>query len=221
MTSCAFGFCGAHVMCPAIPKPDGACSQLMACCTLQGEGAGGCLEVARLIANVAGETSCISALGDWDVVSHMHVPCNTETAWNEAGPTAPPAASCRASRVRRRQIAAMDYASARRARRYSRLPVVANRAWPRPNRRSCRRRRLHERRCVRRRPMRDAHAAAHGLSEGILHWALLRGCYVRRGRCLPAAARRERSGPLQACESDADCPRDHYRCTRSATACAF
>ena len=84
LQGCTFGFCGEHLGCPAIPRPGGPCSQMTACCTLQGEGAGRCLEVAGFTGTLGGEASCINGLSDWDVISHMHVPCATQNAFDAA-----------------------------------------------------------------------------------------------------------------------------------------
>lgn len=82
--ACTYGFCGEHLACPAIPRPDGPCTQLNACCTLQAERAESCLEVASFIGAFAGEASCINGLSDWDFVAHMRVPCDTKAAFDAA-----------------------------------------------------------------------------------------------------------------------------------------
>lgn len=72
---CAFSFCATSIACAAPLTPDGPCSQLDACCALQGERAADCLSLAQSLAQLGGDPSCVSAMNDWDVFSHMHVPC--------------------------------------------------------------------------------------------------------------------------------------------------
>jgi hypothetical protein len=213
-TSCAFGFCGDRIACPAIPKPDGPCSQLFACCTLQGEGAGACLEVARLIANVAGEASCISALADWDVVSHMHVPCNTEAAWNEALPPEPPRPLQGTPCVTRADCGDGLCVGAARS------PVLSS-----PGR--CQPRVTMPQLADRIVGSVCASDQACGGGQCELRTALLTPypegycsgrCYEDAtcgagALCLMPLGSSDPGHCLQACASDADCPRDHYRCT--------
>ena len=197
-TSCAFGFCGAQMCAPAIPKPDGPCSQLLACCALQGAGAGSCIEISRLLANVGGEASCLSALADWDVVSHMHVPCNTEAAWNIGlpGPSNRPLdgtpcathADCGdgfcVGAARSPILSSPGLCQPRAVTARLADHVVGSACASDAG--------------LRRRPMRVAHGAAHALPGGLLHRAMLRRRDLRRRRRVPDAARRERSRPLLA-----------------------
>jgi hypothetical protein len=214
-TSCAFGFCGAHMSCPALPRPDGPCSHVMACCTLQGPAAGQCFEVGLLLANIAGEASCISALADWDMVAHMHVPCDTEAAWNEAATPEPSTRPLQGDPCVTQSDCGNGVCVGA-----ARTPILSSPGRCQPR------------------------AATPRLSAGAVGTmctsdATCGGGFCAKrtalltpypdgyctGRCYEDATcgdgavclmPRGASDPghcLQACESDADCPRQHYRCT--------
>lgn len=73
--SCALAFCPTAITCAPPITPDGPCSQLEACCALQGEQAPNCLNAVQSTAKLGGDPSCFGATMDWDIVSHLHVPC--------------------------------------------------------------------------------------------------------------------------------------------------
>lgn len=75
---CMFGFCADQLACAAPATPGGPCSQLAACCGLQGEMAASCLETVRLIEKLSGDPSCFGAMHDWDFFAHLPVPCMFE-----------------------------------------------------------------------------------------------------------------------------------------------
>jgi len=76
--SCVFNFCTDEIACAAPPTPDGPCSQLAACCALQGDMAQSCLDTVRLLEKLSGDPSCFGAMRDWDFFSHLPVPCMFE-----------------------------------------------------------------------------------------------------------------------------------------------
>lgn len=76
--SCAFGFCPEVLTCAAPVTPGGPCSKLEACCALQGDKSVDCFETVRLIERVSGDPSCYGAMHDWDLNSHLPVPCMFE-----------------------------------------------------------------------------------------------------------------------------------------------
>jgi hypothetical protein len=75
---CVFNFCTDEIACAAPPSPDGPCSQLAACCALQGDMAQSCLETVRLVEKLSGDPSCFGLMRDWDFFSHLPVPCMFE-----------------------------------------------------------------------------------------------------------------------------------------------
>jgi len=72
---CASGYCPELFGCVPPITRDGPCGQLEACCALQGEGAAACLQGMRLGGILGGDATCVGAMQDWDVLSHLHVPC--------------------------------------------------------------------------------------------------------------------------------------------------
>jgi hypothetical protein len=62
---------------------DGPCAPLFACCTLQGDRAGDCIDDA-VASSLAGEQTCIDSLSNPEVVAHNRVPCDTSAAYAEA-----------------------------------------------------------------------------------------------------------------------------------------
>jgi hypothetical protein len=72
---CASGYCPQLFGCVPPITRDGPCGQLEACCALQGEGAAACLQNFRLAGSLGGDATCIGAMQDWDLLSHLHVPC--------------------------------------------------------------------------------------------------------------------------------------------------
>jgi hypothetical protein len=74
-TSCVLGFCSNKVACAAPVAPDGPCSQLEACCAMQGDAAAMCLDTVHLLETLSGDPSCYGAMMDWDVNAHYAVPC--------------------------------------------------------------------------------------------------------------------------------------------------
>jgi hypothetical protein len=75
VSSCVFGFCADQIACAAPVTPDGPCSQLEACCAMQGDDAASCLDTVHLLEKLSGDPSCIGVMQDWDANSHLAVPC--------------------------------------------------------------------------------------------------------------------------------------------------
>jgi hypothetical protein len=75
---CAFSFCSDQFSCAAPPTEGGPCSQLRACCALQGDMANSCLELVSMIEKISGDPSCFGVMRDWDFVAHLPVPCMFE-----------------------------------------------------------------------------------------------------------------------------------------------
>jgi hypothetical protein len=75
---CVFNFCTDQITCAAPVAPDGPCTKLEACCGLQGDMAGSCLETVRLVEKLSGDPSCYGLMHDWDFFSHLPVPCTFE-----------------------------------------------------------------------------------------------------------------------------------------------
>jgi hypothetical protein len=75
VSSCTFSFCLDAIACAAPVTPDGPCSQLLACCAMQGDMAPMCLEIVQALAKLSGDPSCYGAQHDWDFFSHLPVPC--------------------------------------------------------------------------------------------------------------------------------------------------
>jgi hypothetical protein len=73
--SCALNFCADKLACAPPAAPNGPCSQLEACCAMQGDGAMSCQQQVRVIAQLGGDVSCKGVMGDWDFFSHLSVPC--------------------------------------------------------------------------------------------------------------------------------------------------
>jgi hypothetical protein len=214
-TSCSIAFCAGHMLCAAVPQPDGPCSHLLACCTLQGQGAANCLEVTRLITSVGGEASCVSALADWDVVSHTHVPCDTEAAWYAGAMPGPPGkplegvpcvtqADC-ADGVCVGSVRAPTFSSPGRCQPRAATTRLGDRVVGT----AC------------------TSDATCGGGRCAVKTTLLTDfpggycsgrCYEdatcgEGGVCLLPLGSSDPGHCFQACGSDADCPRDHYRCT--------
>jgi hypothetical protein len=75
---CVLNFCAEQIACAAPVAPDGPCSQLIACCGMQGDKAESCLETVRLVEKFSGDPSCFGLMRDWDFFSHLPVPCMFE-----------------------------------------------------------------------------------------------------------------------------------------------
>lgn len=76
MQQCAFNYCAEHVMCGATPTSDGPCQRLAGCCALQGTETSVCLGLLLpFLSSWGGDGNCLGTMQDWDVVSHLHVPC--------------------------------------------------------------------------------------------------------------------------------------------------
>jgi hypothetical protein len=75
VTMCTFGYCADTVACASPITPGGPCSQLEACCAMQGEGAASCLDTVHAIEKFSGDPSCAGAMQDWDTTAHLPVPC--------------------------------------------------------------------------------------------------------------------------------------------------
>jgi hypothetical protein len=78
VSSCTFNFCANQIACAAPVTPGGPCSQLQACCAMQGDMAPMCLELVQTIAKFSGDPSCYGIQHDWDFFSHLPVPCKFE-----------------------------------------------------------------------------------------------------------------------------------------------
>jgi len=78
LLSCSLGFCAEHSFCAPPLTADGPCSKLEGCCLLQGAGAAACLTTYQTLVTAGGDVNCMSAMSDWDVVAHFHVPCRFE-----------------------------------------------------------------------------------------------------------------------------------------------
>jgi hypothetical protein len=76
LQTCVLGFCIDQFACAAPPTPGGPCSKLEACCGMQGDSAASCLDTVHLVERISGDPSCLGAMSDWDVTSHLPVPCN-------------------------------------------------------------------------------------------------------------------------------------------------
>jgi hypothetical protein len=72
---CALSFCGDQVACAAPTTEGGSCSQLEACCALQGDMEQSCLELVHSIEKLSGDPSCFGVMNDQQFVSHLMVPC--------------------------------------------------------------------------------------------------------------------------------------------------
>jgi len=76
MQTCAMYFCGEHMFCGASPTPGGPCERMAGCCALQGAESSVCMGLLLpFLAGLGGDANCVGSMMDWDVVSHMHVPC--------------------------------------------------------------------------------------------------------------------------------------------------
>ncbi|HEY2736408.1 MAG TPA: hypothetical protein VGI70_20555 [Polyangiales bacterium] len=76
VNSCMYGFCSDQIACASPIAPDGPCSQLEACCAMQGDGAAQCLDTVRLLEKFSGDPSCMGLKQDWDATAHLAVPCH-------------------------------------------------------------------------------------------------------------------------------------------------
>jgi hypothetical protein len=91
LNDCALGFCAEHLTCAPTITPDGPCQQLAACCVLQGDHADACLGVLTpLLTSLGGDSNCLGSMADWDVLSHMHVPCKYGSPQMEPAPQGSP-----------------------------------------------------------------------------------------------------------------------------------
>ena len=91
LSTCLLGFCAEHATCAPGITPDGPCAELSFCCALQGDQASACISVlSPVISSLGGDANCIGSMNDWDVLSHMHVPC-TFAAPGQAPPSLPTA----------------------------------------------------------------------------------------------------------------------------------
>jgi hypothetical protein len=75
VSMCAFGHCSDLVACAAPITPGGPCSQLEACCAMQGDGAASCLDTVHALEKFSGDPTCAGAMQDWDTTAHLAVPC--------------------------------------------------------------------------------------------------------------------------------------------------
>jgi hypothetical protein len=78
ISTCTLNFCSEQLACAAPVTPDGPCSQLLACCAMQGDMATMCLDIVQSIAKFSGDPSCFGIQHDWDFFSHLPVPCKFE-----------------------------------------------------------------------------------------------------------------------------------------------
>lgn len=87
---CDTAFCGKHLTCAPAISPNGPCQKVAFCCALQGEQSNSCLGLlAPLTTSFGGDANCVGSMNDWDVLSHMHVPCtyNHEPTESDVAPT--------------------------------------------------------------------------------------------------------------------------------------
>jgi hypothetical protein len=75
VTTCTFGYCADAVACASPITPGGPCSQLEACCAMQGDLAASCLDTVHALEKFSGDPSCAGAMQDWDTTAHLAVPC--------------------------------------------------------------------------------------------------------------------------------------------------
>jgi hypothetical protein len=68
-------FCADTIACAAPITAGGPCSQLEACCAMQGDAAAMCLDTVHTIEKLSGDPSCYGAMMDWDINAHLAVPC--------------------------------------------------------------------------------------------------------------------------------------------------
>jgi hypothetical protein len=64
---CTLGHCRKQISCAPLPTPGGPCTEFRACCMRQGPLVAACLEYATQLEQIAGDSSCLGALEDWDV----------------------------------------------------------------------------------------------------------------------------------------------------------
>jgi hypothetical protein len=79
ITNCTLGFCPDVVACAPPITPDGPCSQLEACCAMQGDSAANCLDLVHALEKYSGDPSCVGVMLDWAAVAHLQVPCQFNT----------------------------------------------------------------------------------------------------------------------------------------------
>lgn len=86
LSRCGMGYCGKHLTCGPTITPGGPCQRVGFCCALQGTSSNGCLGlVVPLAASFGGDANCVGAMNDWDVLSHLHVPCTYGAPADDAG----------------------------------------------------------------------------------------------------------------------------------------
>jgi hypothetical protein len=75
VSNCTLRFCTDEIACAPPAQPDGPCARLEACCAMQGDETLQCMQLVRALERLSGDASCLGAMQDWDVVSHLKVPC--------------------------------------------------------------------------------------------------------------------------------------------------
>ncbi|HKP56174.1 MAG TPA: hypothetical protein VJV78_05630 [Polyangiales bacterium] len=78
LLSCTLNFCGDQIACAAPVSPDGPCSQLLACCAMQGDMTAMCLDIVHTIAKWSGDPSCYGIQHDREFFAHLPVACKFE-----------------------------------------------------------------------------------------------------------------------------------------------
>jgi hypothetical protein len=72
--TCTLGYCAEDLSCVPPLTPDGPCSELVACCALQGEYANRCLSVFQPL-SIGGDSGCFGVINDREGVGHLKAPC--------------------------------------------------------------------------------------------------------------------------------------------------
>lgn len=75
---CVLTFCSAQISCAAPATPDGPCSQLRACCAMQGDMADSCLSLERTLEQLSGDPSCFGLIHDREFIAKLSMPCMFE-----------------------------------------------------------------------------------------------------------------------------------------------
>lgn len=75
---CTLAHCVQEFTCASSVTPGGPCSQLAACCALQGAMSDGCYDYVRLLETWGGDANCLGVSYDWDALWHTRVPCPFE-----------------------------------------------------------------------------------------------------------------------------------------------
>jgi len=72
---CEQDVCLETLSCGGPTRPDGACSQLLRCCTASNDDPAGCVELAETLAQFSGDAECQRLIDDWNVRGVRDKPC--------------------------------------------------------------------------------------------------------------------------------------------------